>query len=299
MNKIKAWLKASRLPSQSYIFFPLLLGQAICYSQTTNFNAVIFILLHIYGLFIQLFIVYANDRADVETDQLNTTYNIFSGGSRTLVNGLITKQENTTAILIVIVGNATVGFILTTLCQLDLSLPLIAISLGLLWMYSFSPVRLSYRGGGEILQMLGVGLVLPLFGFYGQAGTLAEFPMIFLAFILPCQLACAIATSLPDEPSDRISSKHTASVLLGIPKAKLMIIGLIAASLAFFLLVSPAPPNYTAFVLFLPLLCLAGMIALQKDSLPGSQRMNLFVTFAVAANVLLMAGSALLFFTLS
>lgn len=298
MDKIRSWIKASRPASQSYIFFPLLLGQAVYYSQTLNFNPAIFILLHMYGLFIQLFIVYANDRADIETDLLNTTYNIFSGGSRTLVNGLITKSENTAAILIVIAGNAAVGFILTALYQLELSLPLIVISLGLLWMYSFSPVRLSYRGGGEILQMLGVGLVLPFFGFYGQAGTLADFPIRLLAFILPCQMACAIATSLPDEPSDRASKKHTASVLLGIPRAKLAVIMLIAMSLLFFIVLSPALLKHTAAVLTLPMLSFAGICILYTKASPGTRRLNLFVTCAVCANVFLMAGAALMFFNL-
>ena len=126
MHKIKAWLQASRLPSQSYIFFPLLLGQALRYAQTGQFDWTVFLLLHLYGLFLQLFIVYANDRADIETDRLNTTFTIFSGGSRTLVNGLITVRENYAAVLTVIVLNAAVGLALTALYQRGLALPLIA-----------------------------------------------------------------------------------------------------------------------------------------------------------------------------
>jgi len=298
MNKITAWIKASRLPSQSSIFFPLLLGQAIYYAQTARFSIPVFLLLHLYGVFIQLFIVYANDRADIETDRRNTTYNIFSGGSRTLVSGPITKTENSIAILLALAGNAAVGLMLTAFYKRELSLPLIVISLGLLWMYSFSPVRLNYRGGGEILQMLGVGLVLPLFGFYGQAGGLAAFPMFLLAFILPCQFACAVATSLPDEPSDRSSGKRTASVLLGNSAAKFTVLGLISISLVFFFLISPAPRHHTMVVLLGPVLCLAGMVLLFRNAPPGSTRLNLFVTCAVGANVLLMAGTALLFFSL-
>jgi len=296
MHKIKAWLQASRLPSQSYIFFPLLLGQALRYAQTGQFNWTVFLLLHLYGLFLQLFIVYANDRADIETDRLNTTFTIFSGGSRTLVNGLITVRENYAAVLTVIVLNAAVGLALTALYQRILALPLIALSLGLLWLYSFPPVRLSYRGGGEFLQMMGVGLILPIFGYYGQAGSLAAFPWHLLAFILPCQLACAMATALPDEPSDRASSKRTAPVLLGPLLVKLIIIGLNGASLMFFFLFSPAPLHYTAATLLLPAVCFAGMLALRTASPPGSRRLGLFVTCAVGENVFLMAGAALLFF---
>ena len=296
MRKLKAWLQASRLPSQSYIFFPLLLGQTVHYGRTGQLNWAVFLLLHLYGLFLQLFIVYANDRADIETDRLNTTFTIFSGGSRTLVNGLISVRENYAAVLTVVILNAAVGLALTAFFQSMLALPLIALSLGLLWLYSFAPVRLSYRGGGELLQMLGVGMVLPVFGYYGQAGALTAFPWHLLAFILPCQLACAMATALPDEPSDRASSKRTAAVLLGPVVVKLAIIGLNGSSIIFFFLFSPAPLHYTIAALLLPAVCFAGMLALRTASPPGSRRLALFVTCAVGDNVLLMAAAALLFF---
>jgi 1,4-dihydroxy-2-naphthoate octaprenyltransferase len=119
-----------------------------------------------------------------------------------------------------------------------------------------------------------------------------------LAFILPCQLACAMATALPDEPSDRTSRKHTAPVLLGNQTVKLLIINLIGASLIFFFFLSPAMTGATVAVLLLPVACFAGMIVLRTASPPGSRRLGLFVTCAVGANVMLMAGSALLFFTL-
>jgi 1,4-dihydroxy-2-naphthoate octaprenyltransferase len=137
-----------------------------------------------------------------------------------------------------------------------------------------------------------------VFGYYGQAGTINDFPAHLLAFILPCQLACAMATSLPDEPSDRKSCKRTAPVLLGLCTAKLTIICLIGSSLGFFFLFSPALLGATAAVLLLPVACFTGMIALRRESLPGSGRMGLFVSCAVGANVVLMAGAALLFFNL-
>ena len=144
--------------------------------------------------------------------------------------------------------------------------------------------------------MLGVGVVLPVFGYYGQAGTLDSFPWHLLAFILPCQLACAMATALPDEPSDRASSKLTAAVLLGPVVVKRTIILLNAASLIFFFLFSPAP-LHILYSRAAAAGCLhRWMLVLRNSSPPGSQRLALFVTCAVGANVLLMAGAALLFF---
>ncbi len=296
MNKLQAWLLASRPASQSYIFFPLLLGQAAHYSRTGDFDWAVFALLHLYGLFLQLFIVYANDRADIETDRMNTTYTVFSGGSRTLVDGLISLRENYTAVMCTVALNVLIGILLTTVCGRGLALPIVALSLGLLWMYSFSPVRLSYRGGGELLQMLGVGLVLPVFGFYGQAGDALRFDWPLLAFILPGQLACAMATALPDEPSDRASRKRTSAVLLGPAAAKLLVIALSAAAVVFFLLLLDAAPAGKMAGAALPVLCIAGMIAQRAGAVPGTRRLALFVTCAIGATVLLTAAGAVLLF---
>ncbi|MBM4310137.1 MAG: prenyltransferase [Deltaproteobacteria bacterium] len=296
MNKLQAWLLASRPASQTYIFFPLLLGQAVHYSRTGWIDWSVFVLLHLYGLFLQLFIVYANDRADIETDRLNTTYTVFSGGSRTLVNGLISLQENYAAVLYTVALNVMVGIFLTAVCGRALALPFIGLSLGLLWMYSFSPVRLSYRGGGELLQMFGVGLVLPVFGYYGQAGDAARFEWALLAFILPGQLACAMATALPDEPSDRASGKHTSAVLLGPGAAKLVIIILNAAAIVFFLLLMEVSPGSRLAATAVPSLCVAGMLALRTGAVPGTQHLALFVTCAIGSTVLLTAATAFLLF---
>lgn len=296
MNRLKAWLLASRPASQSYIFFPLLLGQAVHYSRTGRLDWAVFVLLHLYGLFIQLFIVYANDRADIESDRLNTTYTIFSGGSRTLVEGLISMRENYAAVLTTVVLNLVIGILLTVVYGRDLALPLVALSLGLLWMYSFSPVRLSYRGGGELLQMLGVGVVLPVFGYYAQAGDAGRFDWLLLAFILPGQLACAMATALPDEPSDRASGKHTSAVLLGPEASKKAIIVLDAAAVCMFLVLMKNAPGLKVAGAALPAVCVAGMIALRAGARPGTRRLALFVTCAIGSTVLLTATAAVLLF---
>ncbi len=50
-------------------------------------------------------------------------------------------------------------------------------------------------------------------------GDPARFPFALLAFLLPSHLGCAIATALPDEPSDRESGKRTLPVRVGGERA--------------------------------------------------------------------------------
>lgn len=79
----------------------------------------------------------------------------------------------------------------------------------LLWMYSYPPIKISYGGGGEFLQMIGVGIVLPLMGYFAFKGSLGNFPWELFFTILPTQLACAIGTAVPDAPSDAADHHHT------------------------------------------------------------------------------------------
>lgn len=81
--------------------------------------------------------------------------------------------------------------------------------------YSLPPVALNYRGGGEALEALGVGLLLPLFHGYAQAGVLWAPQWWVLAGFVALALASALASGLSDEISDRVGGKRTLATTLG------------------------------------------------------------------------------------
>ncbi|GAK56512.1 UbiA prenyltransferase [Candidatus Vecturithrix granuli] len=294
---MKRWLKASRLPSQAYIFFPLLLGQILAYAHAATWDWPIALLVHAFGLFIQLYIVYANDYADYQVDTLNDTYTIFSGGSRVLVDGDITPEALKKAAFLMVGGSLGTALLLMMLYRRPWALLLATIALLLLYAYSYPPFRLSYRGGGEFLQMIGVGGVLPLFGYYAQAGDFIHFPCSLFLILLPTNLACAIATSLPDEPSDRRGQKHTISVVFGNQRARQIILCL----------------NFLTITQFLFLLvenidgiCLMGGIAVMtltfclsilfcRSAVPGTRSLMYFVFSNILITLLTTTGLALMF----
>jgi 1,4-dihydroxy-2-naphthoate octaprenyltransferase len=183
MNKIAVWIKASIIPSQLYIFLPLLLGQAIAFRYNYEFSFFVWVLIHIFGIFNQLYIVYANDYADYEIDKLNDTYNIFSGGSRVLVDGNLNKSQLKKGIYFVVSMNFLVIGLIMLYTKNYMLLPMLIIALLLLWAYSYGPIKLFYRGGGEILQAIGVGTLLPMISFYSQTDNVYMFPFVFLLYI--------------------------------------------------------------------------------------------------------------------
>ncbi|MDZ4725715.1 MAG: prenyltransferase [Leptospira sp.] len=283
MNTIFSWLQAARIPSQSYIFIPLLLGQTISYVQNNEWNWTYFILIHAFGLFMQLYIIFANDYADFETDLKNKTATIFSGGSRVLVQGKIKKSTLLKAAKVMALLSFIVSIFLSFYHFNYLIVVLCLTGLLLLNQYSYPPLKLSYRGGGELLQMLGVGLVLPIFGYLGQFGEMKNFPIEIFAFLLPINLSCAIATSLPDEPSDNESHKRTIVVVYGSNCAKIIIILLEIFAFVYYMLTLNEPFNSITIYKIPGILILVSLFFFHSK--PGSVFISIFVFFSIAVNL--------------
>jgi 1,4-dihydroxy-2-naphthoate octaprenyltransferase/chlorophyll synthase len=75
--------------------------------------------------------------------------------------------------------------------------------------YTLPPLRLNYRGGGELLEMLGVGVALPLFNVYLQAGRIPPTVLPWVSGFAFLSLGSGIASGLADEQSDRVGGKRT------------------------------------------------------------------------------------------
>ncbi len=286
---LRAWIQASRLPSQSYIAFPLLLGQILAWHLTGHWDWWIFFLVQAFGVFDQLYIVYANDFADQETDRLNNTVTPFSGGSRVLVEEALSPATLARAAVTMAILAVATTVLIAFFWQRYLVIALGLFGIALLWAYSYRPIRLSYRGGGEFLQTTGVAIVLPLLAYYAQAGTFAAFPWILLATLIPLNLANAISTALPDIPSDRRSSKSTIPVLLGLVPAQGLIIALHLVGLALFAFLGFPPLEDFGLVAIafygIAVLSALALIPLIPRAKPGENPMVVFVALSILANL--------------
>lgn len=81
--------------------------------------------------------------------------------------------------------------------------------------YTLPPIRLNYRGGGEWLEMLGVGIGLPLYNVYLQAGGIDRAMWPWVAGFSILSLASGVASGLSDEESDRRGGKRTVASVHG------------------------------------------------------------------------------------
>lgn len=210
-----AWLQASRPLAQVNLVIPLWLGQALAFAYAGSFSLPILYAGQIFAGLLLLVIVFSNDYADRETDAGNVTYNEFSGGSRVLPEGRLRPADLRGAAWVALVGLAGLSLYLALWTGRIYTPLFVGAAALLVWIYNFPPVRLAYRGGGEVVQGLGTGVVLPLLGFYLQAGDLAAFPWLALVPLFLFGVVGNILTSLPDVPSDRHANKRSYAVRRG------------------------------------------------------------------------------------
>lgn len=282
MRNLISWLQAARLPSLSYILIPLCLGQVMSYYVNGSFDTYIFLITLLYGICNQLYIIFGNDYADKESDKLNKTYTMFSGGSRVIIDGKIPDLHIKYACIFFAIFMIFISLFLSFHLRQPFIFILSISSILLLYFYSYPPIKLSYRGGGEILQMIGVGLVLPLFGYLVQAPNINSFQWGILPSLLLLNLTSAMSTSLPDEPSDRLTKKQTSTVLLGDSKVKKIIILIeffAILLLHYWAVTTMDQKRIDPMILSLYLIPLLSLFGLKGK--PGEMSLQIFVFFSI------------------
>ncbi|HJL15409.1 MAG TPA: prenyltransferase, partial [Sandaracinaceae bacterium LLY-WYZ-13_1] len=155
-----------------------------------------------------LFVVFLNDWGDREVDAIKRR--MFPKSSdKTIPDGLLPAHHLLFAGALC--GAAALGVAFTGQILLDRpwlgALGLAA--LGVFVAYTLPPVRLNYRGGGELLEMLGVGVLLPWLQAYLQGGDPTPPGLWLLPGFALLSTASAVASGLSDERSDARGGKRT------------------------------------------------------------------------------------------
>jgi 1,4-dihydroxy-2-naphthoate octaprenyltransferase len=246
MERLAAWVQASRPLAQINIAGPLIYGQSLAYAAHGTFRWKIAGLVALFGIADQLFIVFANDAVDYPSDAVNRTFGRFSGGSRVIPEGKLGPMDLARASLIALVVMGGVSAYLALREQRAFMVVIAAVAAHLFWMYSFPPFRLSYRGQGEILQATGLGVVLPIAGFYAQSSTFTGLSPLLLVPAFLVGYAGNVTTALPDTPSDAATGKRSFPVRNGEPAAQRTSLALLFAAAILTPIAAPGIPTWSA-----------------------------------------------------
>lgn len=169
----------------------------------------VFTLLHL------SFVVLLNDFSDQDVDAIKRRLYPTQSSPKTIPDGILESGT----VLRLGLGAGLLGLGCALAAEIVLVRPGLAVAAviaGLLfWAYSLPPLRLNYRGGGELLEMLGVGFLLPWWNAYLQCGSPMPGGLVVLpGYALMC-LSSALASGLADVESDRLGGKRTFAVAFG------------------------------------------------------------------------------------
>ncbi|NDJ75584.1 MAG: prenyltransferase [Chloroflexi bacterium] len=160
-------------------------------------------------LLVALSIHYTNEYADYETDAI-TQRTLFSGGSGILPAGIVPRSVALWAAWITLGMGSVLVVVAIALGALSAAvLPVLAIGAWGGWMYSLPPLKLAWRGWGELDNALLGGIVLSLYGYVVQSDqfdwrvVLGCLPFTGLAFLN------LLATTWVDRRADAQVGKRT------------------------------------------------------------------------------------------
>ena len=225
-------LRTTRLPFLSATLVPVLLGIAVA-ARHGDFNWWLALVTIIGGSFAHLGINVSNDIFDTLSgaDEANVNPTQFSGGSRVLIYDLLTLRQLVALALGLFGAAAAIGLYLVwaTASQTLLWIGVAGIVLGIA--YTAPPLKLVYRGLGEIAVAIGFGPIMLLGAYVVQTGSLsweaalASVPVaILVALIL-------YVNEIPDRVGDAAAGKRTLPVQL--PQGVVTGVYFVAALIAF------------------------------------------------------------------
>ena len=207
-------LRATRLPFLSATIVPVVIGIAIAATHG-SFDLVTAILTIIGASFVQIGLNVANDVFDTTqgADDANVTPTQFSGGSRVIQYGLVSLRQMATIATLCYVIAGAIGVLLLVMrgspALLVIGVLGFVISLG----YTAPPLRMVYRGFGEIAVAVGFGPLMLLGAYVVQTGgTLSWEPFVAS---LPIGLLVALilyVNEIPDRRGDARVGKRTLPV---------------------------------------------------------------------------------------
>ena len=258
MEKIKLWLRATRVPFLTATLVPVILGSVAAWHDFNVFSWPLFFLALIGAVFVHLGVNLSNDYFDhiSGNDEANKVPTPFSGGSRVIQENLIPAGQILTAAILFFALGASIGLYLNYILPGNTIVILGSIGIFLGLFYTAPPLKIGYNGLGEIITGIGFGPLMVLGSYFVQAKVIT-----LSSFFISIPVAILIALVLfinefPDYEADKKVRKNTIVVLLGKKFSVNVYIAFLA--LAYILVIagsiSGLMPYYTLIVFFsLPL----------------------------------------------
>lgn len=265
------------------IFLVYALGGLVALANGGVFNSLSFIWGWAALLPLSMSVHYINEYADYETDAL-TRRTAFSGGSGVLSTGTIPRSAALRAAWIAAGAGALIALAGMNAGAVNLTAALLLL-IGTVggWMYSVEPLKLAWRGWGEVDNALLGGMILPLFGYAIQTGEVSlRSALTFVPFTI-FVFTNLLAVTWADRHADGQVGKRTLAVLLPAVRLRILyLIALIGGAAVFVGLLDGAIPLASAWTMLVSLpLMIWGALAYTRIDSPHPS-VYLMVVFLIA-----------------
>lgn len=298
MNRFAVWLRAARLKFLPQGVLPVALGTAAAHRRTGGVDPVLFLLAFLGAGLIQVGLTVLNDALDYRagTDRSATgEKNPYSGGSGVFVDGHLTVKEALRGVAAMYLVAVAIGLYLVWLVGVELlAIGLAGVAISVL--YSVPPVRLAYRGLGEVAMLLGYGPVITAGAYVVQTSTVTAESLVIGLVPGGLMFCMIILNEIPDREEDLAAGKMNLVARVG-PRtglrvfllAALLIYGGVAAGA----ILSYLPPAALAALLGVPLALYAHRVAVERLGQPGFEAANRVMVATYSATVLLLTAAYL------
>lgn len=230
-------LRTTRLPFLTATFVPVLLGLAIA-ARHGPFDWLVALLTVFGASFAHLAVNMTNDIFDTLSgaDEANVNPTQFSGGSRVIHYGLVSLRGLVTWTVALYLAAILIGLVILAIRPSWELLAIGAAGVVIGLAYTAPPLKLVYRGLGEIAVAIGFGPVMLLGAYVAETGRLAWEPFIAS---LPVAILIALilyVNEIPDRRGDAAAGKRTLVVRLSPAAVTALYLG--AAVAAFMLVIA-------------------------------------------------------------
>jgi len=229
IGRVFSWIAALRLQFYPMVWGAYGLGAAAALYPSGNFAAAPFWLGLACLFALEAATVFVNELVDWESDRRNTHAGPFTGGSRVLVEGRLNRTQMKVGVGAALLVAA--GFALILPGASTAALVLLALLAVLAIGYTAPPLKLCWRSLGEFDVAATHSVLVVLFGYALQGGSLVQLLPWALGVPLFFSVLPSITLSgIPDHDADRAAGKRTLAVLLGPAPAVRLAQGATAAA---------------------------------------------------------------------
>jgi 1,4-dihydroxy-2-naphthoate octaprenyltransferase len=211
VGRVTAFLRLARV---KFLFQSMMVtgfGVTLAVHATGEFSLSAYVLTIAFAWSTHLTTHFCNEYFDLDADRANPSPTSWTGGSRTLVDGLLDPSVSLSSAFVGLFTGVALAAAMPTVSTRLLAVTLMALA----WFYTAPPLRLNYHAFGEVTcaaVLYGMG---PLLAAFLQRGPLSPLLLWCTVIVSLLQVLRCLIMNLADIEGDRLVGKRTLAVVLG------------------------------------------------------------------------------------